>query len=78
MTFPFGFEGFEDQEDKAELHPTRQELESYCKRFLCSAAEVGQDEFMKMESHLSMCDSCLLTSIDARLRLIRDEPEQEW
>jgi hypothetical protein len=78
MPFPFGFEGFENQEDNPESHPTREELLSYSERSLRSAAEVGQDEFMRMETHLSVCDSCLLVSINARLRLIRDEPEREW
>ena len=71
MDYPFGFDGFEGGED---LHPNHQELQSYCERSLRSTAEIGQDEFMKIESHMSNCDSCLMMLINARIRLLGNEP----
>ena len=72
MEYPFGFEGFEDQEGVADLHPTHHELQSYCERSLRSFAEIGQDEFMKIESHMSECDSCLMVLIKERIQLLAD------
>jgi hypothetical protein len=76
MNYPFGFEGFEDKEDISELHPTHLELQSYCERSLHSLAEIGEDEFMKMERHVSDCDSCLMVMIRERIRLhhVTNEP----
>jgi hypothetical protein len=74
MEYPFGFEGFEDGEGVADLHPTNQELQSYCKRSLHSSAEIGQDEFMKIESHVSECDACLMVLITGRIHLLKNEP----
>jgi hypothetical protein len=58
MAYPFGFEGFENQEGDADSHPTHNELQSYSEKSLRSFAEIGQDEFLKMESHVSSCDCC--------------------
>jgi hypothetical protein len=76
MEYPFGFEGFEDAEDREggkDPHPTHQELQSYCERSLHSFAEVDLDEFMKIESHVSDCDSCLLAMVKARMDLLNNE-----
>jgi hypothetical protein len=74
VKYPFGYEGFEDREDVAGLHFTADELQSYCRRSLRSFAEIGQDEFLKIESHISECDSCLMVLINARIHLLDDEP----
>jgi NAD-dependent SIR2 family protein deacetylase len=74
MAFPFGFEGFENTESDADLHPTHGELESYCERSFRCFAEVGQDEFMKIESHVSDCDSCQMALIHARIHLLNEKP----
>ncbi len=77
MEYPFGFEGFENFEahkEVADLHPSSEELQSYCERSFRSLAEVGQDEFMKIESHVSECDSCLVELVKMRTRLIREKP----
>jgi hypothetical protein len=70
MAYPFGFEGFENQEGDADLHPTHDELQSYCERSLRSFAEIGQDEFMKIESHVCNCDSCQMELINTRIHIL--------
>ena len=70
VQYPFGFEGFEDREGVADVHPNHQELQSYCERSLRSPAEISRDEFMKIESHVSACDSCLIVLINERVRLL--------
>jgi hypothetical protein len=75
MAYPFGFEGFENQEGDSDNHPTYEELQSYCDRSLRSFAEIGQDEFMKVEGHVSICDSCLLVLINARIHLLHQSDD---
>jgi hypothetical protein len=74
MAYPFGFEGFEDPEGNADLHPAHEELQSYCERSLRSFAEIDQDEFVKIESHVADCDSCQMVLINARIRLLNEKP----
>ena len=70
--YPFGYEGFEDREEATDLHPIHEVLQSYCERSLHSFAEIGQDEFMKIESHVAECDACLMVLINERIELLAD------
>ena len=72
MEYPLGFEGFGDREEATDLHPTNEVLQSYCERSLRSFAEIGQDEFMKIESHVAECDACLMVLIKERIQLLAD------
>jgi hypothetical protein len=72
MEYPFGFEGFEAREGSSDLHPTTLELQSYCDRSLHSFADIGRDEFMKIENHAFQCDSCLMTLINDRIQQVAD------
>jgi hypothetical protein len=62
MEYPFGFEGFEDWE-RAGAHPTQVELQSYCEQSLGFFSEMNQDEYMKIETHVLVCDSCVTVLI---------------
>jgi len=70
--YPFGFEGFGDREEVTNLHPSDEVLQSYCERSLHSLAEIGQDEFMKIESHVAECDACLMVLINKRIQLLAE------
>jgi hypothetical protein len=72
MEYPFGFE---EQKGAADIHPTHQELQTYCERSLSSSAEIGHDEFMKVESHLCECDSCRLVLTNARITFLENQPD---
>ena len=72
VEYPFGFEGFEDRKEATGVHPTHETLQSYCERSLHSFAEIGQDEFMKLESHVAECDACLMVLINDRIQLLAD------
>jgi hypothetical protein len=73
LKYPHGFEGFEPQEDRLGIHPTPQDMQSYCKASLNSFAEMGQDEFTKIEGHVAGCESCLSTLVAARLEMLGEE-----
>ena len=72
MEYPLGFEGFGDRKEATDLHPTNEVLQSYCERSLHSFAEIGQDEFMKIEGHVAECDACLMVLIKERIQLLAD------
>jgi hypothetical protein len=72
VEYPFGFEGFGDRKEPTDLHLTDEVLKSYCERSLHTFAEIGQDEFMKIEGHVAVCDVCLMVLINKRIELLAD------
>jgi hypothetical protein len=71
MEYPFGFEGFEDEDLAAERHPSDLALQTYSHQAQRSFREIDRENFVNIETHLAKCDGCLMA-------LIRGYPDTQW